>query len=50
MTGTIRPHSSATAIPMFTSLWKTIESPSTEALTIGTARSASIAALMMNDM
>ena len=47
MTGTIRPQSSATAMPRWMSLWYTMLSPSIEALTCGNWRRAWIAARKM---
>ncbi len=47
MTGTIRPQSSATAIPRWMSRWKTMFSPSIEALTCGNSRSPWMAARKM---
>ncbi len=44
----MRPQSSATAIPRFTSLWKTMSSPTIEAFTSGRAFRAAIAARRMN--
>ncbi len=48
ITGTIRPASSATAMPMLISLWKMMFVPSIDALASGKARSASQAARVMN--
>ena len=43
-TGTIRPHSRATAMPILMSLWMTRFVPSSEAFSVGNARKPSTAA------
>ena len=49
-TGTIKPHSSATAMPMLISRCRTMLVPSTDEFTVGNARSAFDAARTKNGM